>query len=50
MGQADTGGVTEQTSEKTEARASDAYISPLVDFLLLFTLTVAVSLSAVVVL
>lgn len=51
MGRAESGGVSTETDDgETGAIASGAYISPLVDFLLLFVLTVSVAVSAVVVL
>lgn len=51
MGRAESGSVSaEATDRETQSTASDAYISPLADFVLLFLVTGAVALALVVLL
>lgn len=51
MGRAESGSVsTEATDGETRAKSSDAYISPLVDFLLLFLVTMTAALTVAVLL
>lgn len=51
MGRAESGSVSAETADgETRASSSDAYISPLADFLLLFLVTVTGALTVAVLL